>query len=150
MESLAYAHLLQFKADDGSDIAVDLAMDPDSEEKYLAARVTITRPDGSEESLYFSFDLVRAEEEAPAGQAAATTETEEDTGATDDAPAEAAREAQPSLTDLIHEYGLGNTSGASEGLFAAIRARIEAMIEASEDSAEEHEALEKIKAGREA
>ena len=153
MEALSYAHLLQFEAEDGSTVSVDLALDPDSEERYLAARITITKPDGTEESLYISFDVIRGEKagENEAGAAAAEDAAEEEeTDATAEALAAATEAAEPSLMELIEQYGLNKIADASEGLFAAIRARIEAMIQAAEETAEETEELEQIKEDREA
>ncbi|SBW04582.1 hypothetical protein KL86DPRO_20340 [uncultured delta proteobacterium] len=146
MEALSYAHLLEFETEDGGRVSVDLALDPalnpDGKEKYLAARVTITKPDGTEETLYVSF----AEE---AGETAAEEVVAGETGAEDQALAAAAGEALPSLKELIEQHGLDKVADPSEGLFAAIKARIESMIKAAEETAKEAEALEAVKAGRE-
>lgn len=144
MEALSYAHLLQFETEDGGVIRVDLALDPDSEEKYLAARVAITKPDGTEETLYIPF-AEAAEEGGETGEEGASGETD----AEDALLAAAAGEAQPSLKDLIEQYGLNKIAGASEGLSAAVKARIQSMITAAEKTAEESENMEKLKDGRE-
>lgn len=136
LEALAYEPLLRFQTEDGSLVTVDLAREgEEGEELYTAARLTVTGPDGSVMTLYVSGD---------AGQPEAEETSEEESP--DAAPAE---ETVPSLLELIEEYGLNKTADASEGLFAAIRARIEAMIEAAEETVEETEALEKIHAERE-
>lgn len=145
MEALSYAHLLEFETEDGGRVSVDLALDPDSEEKYLAARVTITKPDGTEETLYVSF----AEDAEEAEEAEAKEVVAGETDAEDEALAAATEEAMPSLRELIEQHGLDKIADASEGLFAAIKARIEAMIKAAEETAKEAEALEAVKAGRE-
>lgn len=151
MEALSYSHLLEFETEDGGKVSVDLAMDPDSEEKYLAARITVTRADGTEEVLYVPFTEGEDETEETETQKTAREAAEaEAAGTAKNAVAEATEEAQPSLLELIEQYGLNKTPDASDGLFAAIRARIEAMIEAAGETAEEQEALEAVTANREA
>jgi len=148
MEAFSYSHLLEFETEDGRSISVDLAMDPDSEERYLAARITVINADGSEEVLYVPFDT------PPPPPPVAEDESEADAGEEGQAEAlavvqAAAEEAQPSLMDLIEKYGLNKTADASEGIFAAIKARIEAMIEAARETAEEDEAQAAVRAERE-
>ena len=146
MEALSYAHLLQFETDDGATVSIDLGLAPDSEETYLSARITITRPDGTEESLYIALDAARNEETPEAGEE--TGEEAVETDAQGAALAAATAEAEPSLMELIERYGLNKIEDASESLSAAIRARIESMIEAAEETKEETEELEAVKAGR--
>ncbi|MCC8195169.1 MAG: hypothetical protein LIP28_11050, partial [Deltaproteobacteria bacterium] len=123
---------------------LDLAMDPDSEERYLAARVTVTKPDGAEEILSLPFEPEEAGTENAAEKAAG------EAAAADEPPVAPKAEDRPSLMELIEQYGLNTVADASEGLFAAIRARIEASIAAAAETAEETETLEKVKTEREA
>ncbi len=148
---LIYESLLRFEAEDGSVVTLDLALEgEEGEEQYTAARVTITRPDGSAETLYFSRDGLAARPKAEATEEPLEETAEEALENKSDNPvATATEKAVPSLMELIEEYGLNKIADASEGLLAAIRARIEAMIEAAEETAEETETLEKVKGERE-
>ena len=150
MEGLHYEPLLTFGTEDGSTVSVDLASEGEGDDaRYSAVCITITKPDGSEESLYISFDMTGIGEESQddAAEAAAQAETAGETGET--AKAEETGEIVPSLLELVEQYGLNKVPDASEALFAAIKARIEAMIEAAAETAEETEELEQIKAARE-
>ena len=146
MERLSYEPFFTIETEDGGTIAIALARDPqaaEGEETYLAARVTVTKPDGTEEVLYLSMTPPPPPEEDEAEESA----VEED--AEGQAQAVMVEDAEPSLKELIQKYGLDKIADPSESLAAAIQARIAAMIEASRETREEEEALNEARALRE-